>query len=110
MRKYILILIIGLGLVACSGNPCSGDKEAYLERFNNLMKETSSLRASLDDPVWEDYDEQFRVMVEECYDIHEDALTGGEKRRFWFKAMGYYKDRYGKAALDQWIWGKKASK
>ena len=107
-KNIFIALILSLSLAACTGDACPSDKKTYLKNFNALMSETSSMRAQLDDPVWEEYDEKFRIMVEECYETHEDELTGREKRRFWAKAMGYYKNRYGKAALDQWIWGKKA--
>lgn len=103
-----VVLIFSLFLMpGCSLDGCGNNKDQFLDRFADLMEEVDETRAPLGDPAWEDFDERFRSLVEECYDKHEPELSGAEKRRFWAQSMGYYKDRYGKAALNKWLKGKK---
>lgn len=103
LTKLIFTGMLLLLLSGCSIDPCGSDKEAFLQRFDRLMTEVKAENLASDDSGWEEYDERFRAMVEECYDLHEAELTGGEKRRFWFSAMGYYKDRYGEGAMRKWL-------
>jgi hypothetical protein len=102
-----LVAIALFLLPACSLlDPCGRDKDQFLEKFEAFMDEVDDHRLPLGDPGWEERDERFAELVEGCYDQHAADMSGGEKRRFWFKAMGYYKDRFGQAALDRWLKGK----
>lgn len=106
LLPVVLVVIVWL-ITGCSLDGCGSNKEQFLDRFADLMEEVDEARPPLGDPAWEAFDERFRSLVEECYDKHEAELSGAEKRRFWAQSMGYYKDRYGKAALDKWLRGKK---
>ena len=102
-----ILTMAALFLPACSlVDPCGSNKDQFLDKFEAFMTEVDENRLPLGDPGWEERDERFTELVEDCYDQHEAELSGGEKRRFWFKAMGYYKDRFGQAALDRWLRGK----
>ncbi len=107
MRITFLFLFLALLLTNCSLSPCGSNKDQFLQRFDNLMEEVKEDRLPLGDEGWADRDERFRALVEECYDQFEEELSGKEKRRFWAKSAGYYKNRFGKAALDKWFKGKK---
>lgn len=107
MRVFFALIFSLIVFNSCSLDGCGSNKEQFLDRFADLMEEVDKTRPPMGDPAWESFDERFRSLVEECYDKHEAELTGGEKRRFWAQSMGYYKDRYGKAALDKWLRGKK---
>ena len=97
------VLTAALLLTGCQGDPCGNSKETYLQNFETLMTEVKDRDLPLNDPAWDRYDERFRALVEECYDQHEAELSGGEKRRFWLRALGYYRTRFGEGAAREWL-------
>lgn len=99
----LLLAMFMLAFSACSTDGCGRDKDQFLARFEALLTEVDENRLPLGDPGWEARDDRFEQLVDVCYDQFAADMTGREKRRFWGKAMGYYKDRFGKAALDKWM-------
>lgn len=101
LRTFFPLAMLLLLVAGCSFGPCGSSKTQFLQRFNQLMDEVEATSLPLSDPAWEAFDTRFKSLVEDCYDQYEAELTGREKRNFWFKALGYYKDRFGEAALQE---------
>ena len=103
MKQFILLLI-GLGFVlsSCSKEVSCGDNsEAFLLNYFALIREAQLAKLSVSDAGWKQYDEQFRAMVEECYQLYESDLTRGQRRSFWSKAVQYYYHRYGSGFMKE---------
>lgn len=94
--RYLCITgLTALLFSACTRTTCGADKPAFLEQYYTLLSDAKAVDLPASDPGWSAYDESFRSYVEECYDIHEPAMTGREKRRFWRNSLRYYYQRYG---------------
>jgi len=101
MKKLLYYsLFVMLILSACSNDPCAGNKDQFLTDYHTLIQSAGDADMKAGDKGWEKYDEQFRAMVEECYQFHEPELTRGERRTFWAKSVEYYYHRYGGEVLS----------
>jgi len=85
---------------SCS-NPCGATKEEFLEKYNTLVNRARTSNMDIGDEGWEDYDRDFRQMVQECYDVHEPELNILEKTEFWWDAAMYMKARYGDKLFER---------
>lgn len=102
MKKKLLypVLLIMLITSACSDDYCADSKEKFLVDYFALIQNAGDADMKADDKGWEKYDEQFRALVEECYQVYEPELTKGERRTFWAKSVEYYYHRYGGEVLS----------
>lgn len=90
-------------------DPCGNSKDGFLKKYEGFIEKVNQKNLAASDDQWEKYDEQFRVFVEECYEIHETEMTSKEKRQFWVKSARYYYKRFGKGVANE-LFGKKDSK
>jgi len=101
MKQSIGLLVMGLLLcAACSKDTCGKNKEAFLSKYAALLEEARKSELEVGSSKWEQYDEQFRALVEECYQVYEGELSKGEKRIFWAQSVEYYYYRYGGGVLE----------
>lgn len=87
--------LLFLSLPSCSTSPCQPDKERFLHAYYELLDEAKQADLPVSDPAWGKYDERFRAYVEECYEVHEPAMSRRERRKFWSRSLSYYYQRYG---------------
>lgn len=103
MKKIIFLstFLAILFLNSCSVDPCGNDKDQFLKNYYAFMEEVETADLKAKDDGWKAYDTKFKKYVEECYEVHEEALTGREERRFWTKTVRYYFNRYGGEVLAE---------
>ena len=77
-------------LASCSSDPCGNNKDAFLKKFDSLVESIEAIEYDTKHSKWEGYNEEFKMMVEECYEKHEDDLTRREEREFGRKVAVYY--------------------
>jgi len=101
-KMFLFVALIGLMTwTSCSlGDPCGGDKSQFLDNYNAFMQEVDDLDLDHNDEAWKEYDDRFKKMVEECYEIHEGEMSLREERKFWAKTVTYYVQRYGNGFAD----------
>jgi len=89
------IFIIALALQSCSLDPCGDSKDDFLANYNGLLEKVKTENLSFSDGGWTDYDDQFQIMIESCYENYEAELSAKELSNFWTNAIEYYYKRYG---------------
>lgn len=96
MKNHILFLCFSLTFMfmfmfqSCSSDPCGNDKDDFIEKFDDLVDRVERIDYDTDHEDWEAYNDEFKHMIEECYKIHEDDMTGREERNFAKKTAVYY--------------------
>lgn len=93
---YILILIGSLFLASCSISPC-GTKDGFIKKHKKFVTQTVDKVDDLSNNDWEEKDETFKKLVEECYEKHKNDFSSSEKKDFWELNTKYYTNRYGKS-------------
>ena len=102
--KYLTLLLIGVSfmLSSCSSEPtCGENSDEFLLNYFALVREVQMAKLSVSDAGWNKFDEQFKSYVEECYQLHQEEMTRGQRRSFWAKAMQYYYYRYGSGMMNE---------
>mgnify|MGYP000524031344 CR=1 FL=1 len=102
MKRILLFSVLAASLLSsCTSDRCAADKDTFLDNYYELLEEARAANLPVSDKKWARYDERFRAYVEECYEVHEAAMSGREKRRFWRKSLSYYTQRYGDGAVQE---------
>jgi len=90
VKSFGLLFLATITLTSCSVDPCGNDKDAFLKNFDTLVDKVEDIDYDTENSKWEGYNEDFKKLVEDCYEIHEDDLTRREEKRFWKKTTLYY--------------------
>lgn len=101
MKGFVYLAILGMLLTtSCAKNECGKDKDSFLDNYFTLIVKAKNSGMDVGATGWGSYDERFRAMVEECYQLYEAELSKGEKRKFWSKSVEYYYHRYKGGVLE----------
>lgn len=95
--RFALPLLLMLLFAACAGDPCGHNADVFMARSERFFNEVKEVDFDASDPRWEEYDQYFTQLVEECYPQHEASLTSEQQGQFGTSAAQYYVQRYGKA-------------
>lgn len=87
--KFLSVLFACGLLFAHCGGTCGGDKAAFLKNFTQFVSETTDKSHN------ESRSRLFRQYIKECYPLHENQMSIGDKKDFWVGVLRYYYQRYG---------------
>jgi len=90
IRTFFAVACSILILTSCSNDPCGNNKDAFLQKFDSLVEKVEAIDYDAKNAKWEGYNEEFKRMVEECFEIHKDDLTRSEEKEFGKKVAVYY--------------------
>lgn len=99
MTKTVLFGMFILLLSACElAQPC-GDKDQFLENFEDFVAKVGEEKRTYSDAQWEQYDRKLERFVEACYQKHKEDLTTEEEIAVVGHSMKYAFHRYGLGVL-----------
>ena len=90
IKSFSVFAMAAMLLTSCATDPCGNDKDDFLKKFNTLVDKIEAIDYDTENSKWEDYNDEFKNLVEECYKIHEDDLSRREERKFGKQVAVYY--------------------
>lgn len=84
--RLITLLILSCFLVSCTEDLC-GDKDKFLQNFEELVKETRGAASEYKEADWTKVEDKFEKLTKDCYQAHKEEMTLREKRNFWKDAV-----------------------
>lgn len=90
--KYI-ILTISILAISCSAlDPCQ-NKDLFLKEHKTFVEETIKKSKDYSDEEWDNRNEEFDKLVNECYKNVEESMSKEEKKEFWIENSEYLAER-----------------
>ena len=100
-NRFLLFVSILLVFNACSVIECGSSPEDLVDNFSDFVDNVGDLDLKYESKQWTVHDKRFEHFLEDCYEHHEEDMSGRERRRFWMKTLKYLKLRYGTSVIRQ---------
>lgn len=92
----ILLVFNGCSVIECGSSP-----DDLVDNFSNFVDNVGDLKLDYESKQWAIHDKRFEHFLEDCYEYHEEDMSGRVRRKFWLKTMKYLKLRYGTSVIRQ---------
>lgn len=89
MYKSILFSILAVSLISCAAfDPCQ-NKDLFIKKHKSFVEESIKNVDNYSDNDWEDRDEEFDSLMNDCYSNVEGDMTKEQKKQFWLTNSKY---------------------
>jgi len=89
MHVKILLAVLSLFILSCSAlDPCQ-NKDLFLKKHKDFVEQTLDSKKEFSKNDWNERDENFDQLVNECYKNVEADMTKEEKKEYWITNSKY---------------------